>query len=63
MLLSSSYQGHIKIGGFIMNNPNLEQLQKQLASAKTKLILGIVFIVLAEIFSTIGFFILTGGAL
>ncbi len=45
-----------------MNNPNLEQLQKQLASAKTKLILGIVFVVLAEIFSTIGLFILTGGA-
>jgi hypothetical protein len=63
MLLSSSYQDHINIGGFIMNNPNLERLQKQLASAKTKLILGIVFIVLAEIFSTIGLFILTGGAL
>ena len=45
-----------------MNNPNLEQLQKQLAAAKTKLILGIVFVVLAEIFSTIGLFILTGGA-
>ena len=44
-------------------NQTLEQLEKELAAAKSKMILGIVFLAIAQVLSTISFIIAYGGAL